>query len=256
MVGKSAAAADQAAADPAVDDAQVFQQGGQIGGRGGDKDPVTGFQDEVASGGDTLAVPQDRTDQNLAFDDVVHIDQRYVAQLAVWLDPQLHDLGTTLGEAVQLQETGVLQQTLDFSGSVAVRVDDQRKTKGIPQLMGLLRIFGVADPADGVDLLIQTVGNGAAKQVGLIGIGNGNDQVGIHDACLIQRFHGSAVAADAHDVVAFHALVQNGLITVHQRNVMTFGTQQQGKGSANHAATGDDNVHSIVLQDWFKLRPL
>ena len=65
------------------------------------------FMLKIKSAATGVAAPQNGTDQNLAFDNAGHFDQRFIAKLAFFIDTQFHDLGAALGEGVPTEEARV-----------------------------------------------------------------------------------------------------------------------------------------------------
>ena len=245
IVADLAAAADHDPANPAGNNAEVFQKGGQVFGGSGNEDAVAFPEDEITVGSDGLALAQNGADQDTAFDDVVHIHQRHVAQLAGSVHTKFHDFRLALGEAVPLQEAGVLQQTFDFYGSLLFGIDGHGQTEFIAHGINLASIIRVADTGNGVQIFVHAVGGDAAQQIYFVHAGGGDEQVCFHNTCFLQNFHGSAIALDTHDVILLQIVVEHSGSGVDEGNVVTFGGEQPGQCGANHAGTCDDNVHRI-----------
>ena len=243
IIADPSAAAEHDPPDLPGEDAQIFKQGGQVLGKGGDKQPVPLPQDKVAAGGDGGASPQDGADQDLAADDGPHIRQTDVAQLAAAVHPELHDLRSALGKGVPPQEARVFEQPVNFRGGLVFRVNEHGQAEKLPHLENLLGILGVAYPGDGVKLGIHGVGGGAAQKVNFICPGGGDQQVRVPDTGLTKHVHGCAVALDGHDIVTLHAGFQRQELGVDDRHVVPFAGELPGQGGAHLAVARNDYFH-------------
>ena len=92
------------------------------------------------------------------------------------------------------------------------------------------------------------MGGHAAEQVHLVGVGGGDEQVGLPDPRLLQGGHGGAVALNAHYVVLLHGLFQDQIVQVDEGQVVALGAELTGQGEAHLAVACDDDVHVISLQ--------
>ena len=162
IVADPSAAAEHDPPDLPGENAQVFQQSGQVLGKGGDKQPVTLPQNKVAAGGNGGAPPQDGADQNLAADNGPHVCQPHIAQLAAAVYPEFYDLRPALGEGIPPQEARVFEQPVNFRGGLIFGIDEHGQAKKLPHLENLFRVLRVPDPGDGVQFGVHGVGGGAA----------------------------------------------------------------------------------------------
>ena len=93
------------------------------------------------------------------------------------------------------------------------------------------------------------MGCGAAQQVHFICAGGGNQQIRIHNTGLTQDIHGSAVALYGNHIVAFHTVFQAFELGIDYGNIVAFGGELTGQGSANFAVTCNDYVHLCLPKE-------
>lgn len=222
---------------------QVFQQGRQVFGKGGDEQPVPLSQHEVAAGGDGLAAPQHGTHQDLAPDDALQIHQADVAQLAAGIYPQLNDLCAALGEGIPPEKARVFQQPVDLRGGLVLGIDEHGQTEGLPHFENLLGVFRIPHPGDGVELLVHGVGRGAAEQVYFVCTGGGDEQIGVLHTGLPQHIHGCAVALNGDHVVPLHTGFQGGGLGVDNGHVVALAGELTGQSGADLAVACDNDFH-------------
>ena len=246
IIADPAAAAEHDPPDLPGEDAQVFQQGSQVFGQGGDEQPVALPQCEVAAGGGGGTAPKHGTDQDLALDNGPQVSQLDVAQLAFGVYPQLYDFCPALGEGIPPEKAGVFQQPVDFRSGLVFGVDEHGQAEEVPHFEDLLGVLRIPDPGDGVQLRVHRVGGGAAQQIDFVRACGGDQQIRRLHTGLTQHLHRGAVALDGDHVVALHAVFQPLELGVDDRHVVALSCKLAGQGSAYLAVTRNDNIHSIL----------
>ena len=112
---------------------------------------------------------------------------------------------------------------MDLSGGLLFRVDSHGKTENVPQTEDLLRVFRVADPGDGMQIGVNTMSGGAAKQVDLVRVGHSDQQLRVLHTGLLQHLQRSAVSVDSTHIKPLHAAFQHRKILVNDGQIMTLG---------------------------------
>ena len=104
-------------------------------------------------------------------------------------------------------------------------------------------VFGVADPGDGMQLVVHTVGGHTAQKVQLVFTGGSDEQIGACNVCLLQNRAGGAVACHRHGIKTLHRAFHNGVVPVDDSQIVPLGRKLTGKGLTHLAAAGNDDLH-------------
>ena len=227
------------------EDSQVLQQKGQDIGEGCHINAVALPENEISSRGNRLSVPQHGADQYLALHDAVQIVQGHVAELALLVNPQLHNLHTTLGKGIPLQETRIFQKPLNLRGRLSLRVHRHGQAEHLAHDVNLVRVLRIAHPGYGVDIRVQAVGRHAAQQIHLVRPRHGDQQIRLLHPGLNQHIHGSAVPVHYHDVIALFAGFQYIQIGIYQCQVIPLRSQLAGQSCPHLAVAGNDYLHGL-----------
>ena len=245
--GDATAAAEDDPADLPGGDAKVFQHPGEIVRGRGDEEAVALLQDEAAVRRYGHAPAKDGADQDPALDEVVELVEGDALEAASLRHLQLRDLHPAPGEGLPLEEAWVFQQPVDLGGGLLVRIHGEGEGEGLPHLIDLVGVVGVADAGDGVDVLIQPVGAEAAEEVDLILAGGGDEEVRVGNAGLAQDLHRGAVALDGHHVETLQSALQHLLLGVDEGQVVALAGQLPGHGGAHLAGARDEDLHRGLL---------
>ena len=85
----------------------------------------------------------------------------------------------------------------------------------------------------------------AAQQVHFIGIGHGDQQIGVFYAGIHKGHHSGAVSLHAQNIILFHNGLQHLRVAVHNSKIVViFGSQLLCQGVANLAKPCNDNFHA------------
>ena len=229
-------------------DPEVAEQRGQVVRGSGNEDPVALFQSKlpaVRRVGHALA--QNRADQRAAVDQSRQIGQRLIAQFALPVDLEFHDLEPSVREGIALQKAREFQKTVDLDGGLPFGIEGHGKSEPVPHLVDLPHVFGVVDAGDGMQFSVHGVGGQAGQQVEFVGTRRGDEQIGGSDARVAQRLHRGAVALQRHHVVLARRRFQNRGVTVDQDQIVPLVRQFLGQRLAYFAVTGNQDFHYVIL---------
>ena len=243
VIADSSASADNGPLCLVGDNPQIFQKNCQCIRKGSDENPISFSQHKVAVRRHRLTFSQHGADQRLTFHNAVHLVQGHIAQFAPRVNPQFHDLHPPLGKRIALQKSRILQKSLDLGGGLFLRIHRHGQGEHLPHGKYLVHILRIAHPGNGMNACIHGVGRHTAQQVYLICARHGDQQVGLFYPRLLQHRHRSTVSLHHHNVITLLAGFQYLLITVNQRQVISFCGQLTGQRSPHLAVSGNYYLH-------------
>jgi hypothetical protein len=107
-----------------------------------------------------------------------------------------------------------------------------------------------------VKIGIQAVGGHTGKKIYFICTGDGDQKVGIHNACIQKDLLGGTVALDSHHIVTGHGLGQNASVHIDHGKVVALLRKLLQKGNANFTVACDDNMHKDLTPYKRIVKPL
>ena len=168
--------------------------------------------------------------------------QRHAAQLVLLLYGEADHVDAAPGKGLHAEGGREGQNPADFQRRRQVGVDDHVQPDFLLQKVGLAAVFRVPDPGHRV-LGPQLLGNQAAHQVGLVQVGDGDDQVGAARPGPHQHRDAGGVAHHAHHVQGVLRPGQRLGAPVHHGDVVSLAGELLGDGVAHLAVAYDDNFH-------------
>jgi len=149
-----------------------------------------------------------------------------------------------IGELEHLQRLGEGDQALDVVGDDLLGADREvdREVVVVEQL-GVVDVVGRAQACDPRRQVVERLGDAAGAQVGLVGLGDRDQQVSVVGAGLAQHARRCGVAAHGADLETLAHRGQVFLAGIDQRDVVRFGNQVLGHRRADLARTQNDDLH-------------
>ncbi len=213
------------------------------GGKGQD---IPRPDDIIAPGNGDLPVPLGGTDQDIGRDALAQRDQVHAVQHIALRHLELDQIGLSVGEGVDLQRGGQVEDAGDLCRRLHLRIDDHGQAQLFPQIAGLLAVIGGAHPGDG-GAVAHLLGHGAAQQIQLVRFGDGDEQIGLFQPGLLQNAVAGAVAHDAHDVIgAGHIPHQLG-VAIHYDDIVALLGQLLHQRAAHLSAAHDDDLQAAAF---------
>ena len=246
VVGSLAAADNHGALDPVGLKANGFQKilGRPSGGNEGDD--VSLLHLKVTGRNENFLAALHRADQDIVCDGLAQKGDGHAVQHVALRDLELNQLGLSVRKGVYFQCSGEVEDARGLLGCLQLRVDNHGQSQLFPQVADLGAVVRCAHPGNG-SAAANPFCNRAAQQIELVGVGDGDDEVGVLDAGLHLNAVAGAVAHNAHDVKqpgdaldALGGLVDDG-------EVMALPAELFDQGGAHLAAAHDDDAQSLRL---------
>ena len=228
---------------------QLAHHGGDVTGRGDEEDLVVGLDDGVARRFDGPLLAIDGRDPGLHVRHVVVEGAQGLAdQGATLVGPYRHQSHSATGEVQDLEAAGMLEQAQDVLGDQLFRADTDidRQGPGGEEFRVLEKARG-PHPGDAGGRVEEGVGHLTGDHVGLIAVGDRQDDMGILRTGPLQDVGMGAVTMDGAEVEAVLKLTQQGGILVHHRDVVGLAGEVGGHGPADLAGAEDDDLHISVV---------
>ena len=172
--------------------------------------------------------------------------QARVGKHIVFLDFELDQFHTPLGEGIALEEGWILKQAKDFKRRCLFRVNHHGKAELVLQKARLLIVFRVAHARDRMPAA-KLAGYHAAKQVCLIARGSGDEKVACPDPCLALHFNACAVAIHNGHVERFLGLQQDASVVIDYNDVVPFLRKALCERIAHFSVAYDYDFHKNSL---------
>ena len=193
-----------------------------------------------------LHAADDHIGLDLRGDGFAHVPELHTVELVVFGDLEGDQLRLTVGKGGDLQGRGQRQHPGSLPAALQLGIEDHGKPQPLPQVAHILAVVGIADPGDGCAAR-HTLGHGAAQQVQLVGLSDGDDQVRIFDPRLLLDGIGGTVAHHAHDVVGTVDILHQSGVLVDDGDVVALPAQLLHQGDAHLAAADDDDGQTFVF---------
>ena len=223
-----------------------FAHDGADMGRGGDEeDLVVGLDDGVARRlqGPILAV--DGRDPGLDLGHVIVEGAQGMAnQGATLAGLDRHQSHPPVGEIQHLEAAGVLQQPQNVLGDELLRTDadiDGQGTGG--KEFRMFEETGGAYPRDAGGGMEEGIGDLAGDHVGLVAIGDCQDDMGVLGPGPLQHVGMGAMPQDGPKVEAVLEFPEYFGIAIHDRDVVGLARQVRRHGPAYLTTAQDDDLH-------------
>ena len=156
------------------------------------------------------------------------------------LDGEGHQLHPAPGKGVDVGGGGEAQQPGDLDGGGELRVDEHGDAEVALQGVQIADVLGAPHPGHGIGHP-QPVADVAAQQVDFVGVGGGDEHVGLLGPRLQQHLPGDAVSFQAHHVQLVGQPVQGIAGHIHNGDAVALVRQMLGQGCPHLAASRDDN---------------
>ena len=242
MHGNAAAADQHDGADAGLFKLKHLDQRDQVVGGRGDVHDVAGLEHKAAVGDDNIALALHGTDEHADFQRLVQLGQRHAVQLAVFMHGNGDDLRAALGEGFALGKGGEFEQTEDFARGDLFGINAHAQSQLVAQQVLGFQILAVAHAGDGM-LAAELARYHAAKEVGFIRRGDGDEQIGCGYAGLALQCGAGAIAFHNHDVQMIRRLAECAALAVDDHQIMSFAAERLGKGKADFAVADNHNLH-------------
>ena len=102
------------------------------------------------------------------------------------------------------------------------RIDHIVQSEIITHLVCLCAVILVSDPADGMQVGIQSVCCQTGQQIDLVTVCRCNQKIGSTYACLFQCFHRCCISLYTDHIIHLHGFFQNIGIPVYNSDLMSF----------------------------------
>ena len=181
-------------------------------------------------------------DQHPDFEGLIQVHQHQAVQFAAFLHRNLDDFGAALGKGIPFQKGGVLHQPEDLLGGGALGVHHHVQPHALLEQIDVLGVFGAPHAGDGVGAA-QLPGDHAAEDIGLIGVGDRDQKIGVRYACGLLDLHGSPVPFQNLDVQGGLRPVERFLLAVDDHQIMSFGHQGLGQRKTDFSVADDNDFH-------------
>ena len=109
---------------------------------------ITATHDERTIRDNQVPIPLDTTDKHITIQ-LMHRRNRLIVQQIFLRNLELHKLRMSTRKGVNLKSRRQAQQTCDLACSLQLRINDQRKSKLIPEIRKLHTVIRVPDTCDG-----------------------------------------------------------------------------------------------------------
>ncbi len=259
-VADVAAAGDQHPLVVVLEAAQLAHHRADVVLGGDEEHFVIGFDDGVALGNDRPVAAEDRRNPGVHVGHVLaQLAQLVAHQRAAVIGAHRHQLHAAGGEVDHLQGAGVLDQPLDVVGDHLLRADDHVDGNGVfvEQLVRAAGVVGGADTGDFGGGAEQGVGHLAGDHVDLVGVGDGDQHVGVFGAGFLEHPGIAAHAEHGANVQTVPQFPQALAVDVDDGDVVAFPRQVLRQGAAHLAGTENDDLHdrwSVTLLSSAALR--
>ena len=191
-------------------------------------DHVALLDDVQAAGNDELVVAHDGRDD----------DAQILADLGAQVDELAAQDGAAFGQVDADEPDLALRELVDLHrprhghepenrvDDLFVGVDDLGDIRPFAgQQVLVIRIHLATDAGELGDILVEHVGKEAGQQVDLIGVGHGQQDVGLHDARVLQHARAAARPLDGLHVRGFRHLAQRLVRSVDDHDFLVLDSQ-------------------------------
>ena len=221
--------------------AQLGERLAEGRGSAGEVECIPGCQHEVSLGDGDLAIAHHGADQKVDGHFLAKFMEGQAAKRARRGEYHLHQLGASLGQHLHPGRRGEAQDAADLLGGRQLGVDGHGETKLVAVKVRMLGILQIAHPGDGV-LGAHHVGGEAGEDVELIGVRDGDEDVGVCRPHLLERSVGCAVAPVADDVQTVAQSVDHIGVGVYHGDRASVLAELCGQGAADLAGADDMDV--------------
>ena len=201
---------------------------------------------EGAAGDGDLALPLHGADEDVRGDPLAQGDQVHAVQHVALRHLEFDHIGLSVGKGVDLQRRGQIEDARRLRGGLQLGVDDHGQPQLFPEIAHLPAVVRGAHPGDG-GAVAHPLGHGAAQQVQLVGFGDGDEQIGVFNAGLLQNAVAGAVSHDAHDVIQVGQGLDPLGILVHHDDIVALPAQLLYQRTAHLAAAHDDDLQAALF---------
>ena len=158
--------------------------------------------------------------------------------------PHADHAGCAFGEFEHLQRFGKGDQPLDVVGDDLLETDREidREVRAVEQFR-VVDEFTRAQACDAGRQVEQGAGDLARTQVGLVGLGDGNQQVGVVCTGIAQHGRRGTVAAHRTHLESLAQDVEQIGVGIDQRDVVGFGNEVFGNRNPDLAGAQNDDLH-------------
>ena len=105
------------------------------------------------------------------------------------------------------------------------------------------QVVGIADPRQAGGGFEQDLGELTGDHVGLVTVGDRQDQIGLFDAGLDQHVGVGGMAVDGAQIEPFLEQLQELRIAIDHRDVVFLAGQALGHGATDLTGAKDENIH-------------
>ncbi len=153
----------------------------------------------------------------------------------------------TIKKVEDLQATRLLDQMKNENGHQLFGANDIVDRDGLGrEEFGVGEIVGVSYPRQPRGGAKQGIGEMAGDHVGLVTVGDGQDEIGVLDTRLDQYLRVSGITRDRAQVETFLEELQQLGVAIDDRDVVILAGEAMGDRAANLAGTEDDDFHGLL----------
>ena len=211
--------------------------------------PVTGADDKITVGNHHISLALHRGIKHLgqAVEFARKVLERVAHHHIVLLRAELHHLHPPLGKGFDVACKGKAQQPADFQRGGTLGIDRHVDAHLALQKRQAVVVFRVTDAGDGV-LGSQLFGHQAAKHVGFVAGGGGNDDIRLVRPRVHQSGGVGPIATHAQHIQRILAALEDFLAAVHNDHVMPLSCEMFRQRMTYFAVTNHQDSHTSILR--------
>ena len=225
-----------------VGHADLAEKVGLLVGRDDHGNIVARVQDKIALWNKGLPRATHHAQQRSAAQYRADLAHGHPLQPRAVRDADIQQFDTSLGKGTHVDCGWKTDQARNDARGRQFRIDDHGQAKLVAHKADLFHMLRVAHTRDRV-AAGRFAGNQAGKQIDLVVRGDGDEQVGVLHARLLEHMIAGAAAGHRSQVERVHQLGQPPLRQVDKRQVVPFGRKLLSQCRANLSAAYNDDAH-------------